>query len=87
MQDNSIGLVAKFTAVESVWTVGVYSATIDVSVPAQNARWPVTATLQVVTDARFFSANASFYDYRATGDEVLIPGASFTVSVEPRDFW
>jgi hypothetical protein len=87
VQDNSIGLVATFAAVESVWAVGVYSATIDVSVPAQNARWPVTATLQVVTDAQFFSGNTSFYDFRATSDQNLIPGASFTVSVEPRDLW
>jgi hypothetical protein len=84
---ESGGLVADFTAVEAVWTVGVYSATIDVAVPAKDARWPVTATLQIITDARFFSANTSYYDFGATGDGVLIPGGSFTVSVQPRDRW
>eukprot|EP01043_Picozoa_sp_COSAG02_P035130 COSAG02_NODE_2496_length_8683_cov_41.529473_3_plen_1883_part_00 len=84
-------LSIKYVAVEEVWTENTYVETVQLFVPAKDAQWDVTARMEVVTDAAYFSAATSFYEVSfyagEDGDQLLMPGGSFTITLQPVDRW
>eukprot|EP01043_Picozoa_sp_COSAG02_P048531 COSAG02_NODE_4775_length_4992_cov_6.709994_1_plen_715_part_00 len=84
-------LSVKYVAVEEVWLENTYVETVQLLVPAKAAQWDVTARMEVVTDAAYFSATTSFYEVSfyagEDGDQLLMPGGSFTITLQPVDRW